>query len=139
MKYGKGFNLVNLLLLLVMKKQCYLLVFLILASTSWSTAQSLFEFKLVNKTGLPYYGAYLTATDTKEWGANILTPRVLEDEAEVDLKVKVLPNSGCKWDLKMTEYDSEKTWVLLKGLDLCKASVLTLFIEEDGDYGFKID
>jgi hypothetical protein len=49
--------------------------------------------------------------------------------AEVDIKVKVLPNSGCKWDLKMAEYDCKKTWVLLKGLNLCKAFKVTLFIE----------
>ncbi len=61
------------------------------------------------------------------------------DEAEVEIKVKLLPNSSCKWDLKMTEDDNESTWVILKGIDLCKASILTLFIEEDGDYGFKID
>jgi hypothetical protein len=127
------------LLPLSVKKQLVLLVLLILASTTWSSAQSLLEFNLVNKTGLPFYGVYLTATDTEVWEGNILKQPVMLDEAEVEIKVKVLPNSSCKWDLKMTEYDSEKTWILLKGLDLCKASILTLFIEEDGDYGFKID
>ncbi len=122
-----------------MKKHLFLLVFIILVSTTWSTAQSLLEFRIVNKTGLPFYGLYLTAANTNEWEGNMLTQGMMEDEEEVDIKVKVLPNPGCKWDLKMTEYNSEKTWILLKGLDLCKASILTLFIEEDGDYGFKIE
>jgi hypothetical protein len=122
------------------KKQLFLFVFIfLLCTTTWSTAQSLLKFKIINKTGLSFYGIYVTATDSKQWEGNILPQVVMEDEEEVDIKVIVLPNPGCKWDLKMTEYDNENTWVILKGLDLCKASILTLFIEEDGDYGFKID
>lgn len=127
------------LLPLSVKKQLVLLVLLILANITRSSAQSLHEFKLVNKTGLPFYGVYLTATDTKVWEGNILTQPVILDEAEVKIKVQLLPNSSCKWDLKMTEDDNESTWIILKGIDLCKASILTLFIEEDGDYGFQIE
>ena len=68
-----------------MKKQILLIVALVFAATTWTQAQTVLDFKLVNKTGFTFYAVYLTDTDTEDWGEDILPDAMVEDGDVVDI------------------------------------------------------
>jgi len=45
----------------------------------------------------------------------------------------------CIWDLRLTHDESEEDWIYIEEIDLCEVSILTLYIDEDGDYAFKVE
>lgn len=123
-----------------MKKHLLLLVALVFAATTWTQAQTVLDFKLVNKTGSSFYAVYLTDTDTEDWGEDILPDAMVEDGDVVDITFDYVDDETiCTWDLKLTEDESEETWVYLKELDLCDAKIVTIYLDEDGEYAFKIE
>jgi hypothetical protein len=123
-----------------MKKQILLLVALVFAATTWTQAQTVLDFKLVNKTGQTFYAVYLTDTDTEDWGEDILPDAMVEDGDVVDITFDYVDDETiCTWDLKLTEDASEETWVYLSELDLCEAKIVTIYIDEDGEYAFEIE
>jgi len=123
-----------------MKKQILLLVALVFAATTWTQAQTVLDFKLVNKTGQTFYAVDLTDTDTEDWGEDILPDAMVEDGDVVDITFDYVDDETiCTWDLKLTEDASEETWVYLSELDLCEAKIVTIYIDEDGEYAFEIE
>lgn len=123
-----------------MKKHVLLLVALVFAATTWTHAQTVLDFKLVNKTGSSFYAVYLTDTDTEDWGKDILPEDIVEDGDVVDITFDYVDDETiCTWDLKLTEDESEETWVYLTELDLCDAKIVTIYLDEDGEYAFKIE
>jgi len=123
-----------------MKKQLFLIVALVFAATTWTQAQTVLDFKLVNKTGNTFYAVYLTDTDTEDWGEDILPDAMVEDGDVIDITFDYIDDETiCTWDLKLTEDASEETWVYLDALDLCEAKIVTIYIDEDGEYAFLIE
>jgi hypothetical protein len=123
-----------------MKKHTMLLVALVFAATTWTQAQTVLNFKLVNKTGGDFFSVYLTEHETKNWGEDILPNDIVEDGDTIDIKFKyVNAETLCVWDLKLTHDESEKDYIYINKIDLCEVSVLTLYIDEDGNYAFKVD
>ena len=123
-----------------MRKQLVLIVALVFAATSWTQAQTVLDFKLVNKTGNTFYAVYLTDTDTEDWGEDILPDAMVEDGDVIDITFDYTDDETiCTWDLKLTEDASEETWVYLTELDLCEAKIVTIYIDEDGEYAFEIE
>jgi len=123
-----------------MKKQLVLIVALVFAATTWTQAQTVLDFKLVNKTGHAFYAVYLTDTDTEDWGEDILPDDIVEDEAVIDITFDYIDDETiCTWDLKLTKDASEEEWVYLDALDLCEAKIVTIYIAEDGKYAFEIE
>ena len=123
-----------------MKKQLLLLVALVFAATTWTQAQTVLDFKLVNNTGYTFYAVYLTYTDTEDWGEDILPDAMVEDGDVIDISFDYVDDETiCTWDLKLTEDASEETWVYLNELDLCEAKIVTIYIDEDGEYAFEIE
>lgn len=83
---------------------------------------------------------YLTDTDTEDWGEDILPQDIVEDGDVIDISFDYTDDETiCTWDLKLTEDESEETWVYLTELDLCDAKIVTIYIDEDGEYAFKIE
>ena len=123
-----------------MKKHILLLVALIFAATTWTQAQTVLDFKLVNNTGEDFYGVYLTETTTDNWGEDILPQDIVEDGAVVSVTFEYIDDETlCIWDLRLTHDESEEDWIYIEEIDLCEVSVLTLYIDEDGDYAFKVE
>ncbi|MEY2706103.1 MAG: hypothetical protein RL407_2165 [Bacteroidota bacterium] len=123
-----------------MKKHILLLVALIFAATTWTQAQTVLDFKLVNNTGEDFYGVYLTETTTDNWGEDILPQDIVEDGAVVSVTFEYVDDETlCIWDLRLTHDESEEEWIYIEEIDLCEVSVLTLYIDEDGDYAFKVE
>jgi hypothetical protein len=123
-----------------MKKQLVLIVALLFAATTWTQAQTVLDFKLVNNTGHSFYAVYLTDTDTEDWGEDILPDDIVEDEAVIDIEFDYVDDETiCTWDLKLTKDASEEEWVYLDALDLCEAKIVTIYIDEDGEYAFEIE
>mgnify|MGYP000657377680 FL=1 len=123
-----------------MKKHILLLVALVFAATTWTQAQTVLDFKLVNKTGQTFYAVYLTDTDTEDWGEDILPDAMVEDGDVIDISFDYVDDETiCTWDLKLTEDESEETWVYLNEIDLCGTKIVTIYIDEDGEYAFEIE
>jgi len=123
-----------------MKKHILLLVALVFAATTWTQAQTVLDFKLVNNTGKDFYGVYLTETTTDNWGEDILPQDIVRDGAIVDISFEYVDDETlCEWDLRLTHDASEEEYIYINEIDLCEVSVLTLYIDEDGDYAFKVE
>lgn len=123
-----------------MKKHILLLVAFVFAATTWTQAQTVLDFKLVNNTGKDFYAVYLTDTGTQDWGEDILPAKIVEDGATIDIKFEYVDDETlCIWDLRLTHDESEEEYIYINEIDLCEVSVLTLYIDEDGDYAFKVE
>jgi hypothetical protein len=123
-----------------MKKHILLLVALVFAATTWTQAQTILDFKLVNNTGEDFYAVYLTETTTTNWGEEIFPEDIVEDGATIDITFKYVNDETlCIWDLRLTHDESEEDYIYINEIDLCDVSVLTLYIDEDGDYAFKVE
>ena len=123
-----------------MKKHILLLVTLVFAATAWTQAQTVLDFKLVNNTGEDFYAVYLTETTTDNWGEDILPQDIVRDGAIVDITFEYVDDETlCIWDLRLTHDASEEDYIYINEIDLCEVSVLTLYIDEDGDYAFKVE
>lgn len=123
-----------------MKKHILLLVTLVFAATTWTQAQTVLDFKLVNNTGKDFYAVYLTETTTDNWGEDILPQDIVRDGAIIDITFEYVDDETlCEWDLRLTHDESEEDYIYINEIDLCEVSVLTLYIDEDGDYAFKVE
>jgi hypothetical protein len=123
-----------------MKKQLVLIVALVFAATTWTQAQTVLDFQLVNDTGKDFYAVYLTDTDTQDWGEDILPEDIVKDGDTIDITFEdVDGNSLCSWDLRLTHDASEVDYIYINQIDLCEVSILTLYIDEGGEYAFKVE
>lgn len=123
-----------------MKKQLLLIVAFVFAATTFTQAQTVLDFKLHNKTGYSFYAVYLTDTETQNWGEDILPDAMVEDGDVIDITFDYINDETiCTWDLKLTEDESEETWVYLNDLNLCDAKIVTIYIDEAGEYAFEIE
>ena len=123
-----------------MKKHILLLVALVFAATTWTQAQTVLDFKLVNNTGEDFYAVYLTETNTQDWGEDILPADIVEDGDIIAIKFEYVGDETlCIWDLMLTHDESEEEYIYINEIDLCEVSVLTLYIDEDGNYAFKVE
>ncbi len=124
-----------------MKKHILLSVALIFAATTWTQGQTtILDFKLVNNTGKDFYAVYLTETTTENWGEDILPEDIVEDGAVIDITFKYVNGETlCIWDLRLTHDESELKYIAINEIDLCEVSVLTLYIDEDGEYAYKVE
>ena len=83
-----------------MKKHILLLVTLVFAATTWSQAQTILDFKLVNNTGEDFYAVYLTETTTKNWGEDILPEDIVKDGDTIEITFEYIDDETlCSWDL----------------------------------------
>ena len=123
-----------------MKKQLLLIVALVFAATTWTQAQTVLDFQLVNDTGKDFYAVYLTDTDTQDWGEDILPDEIVKDGDTIDITFEdVDGNSLCVWDLRLTHDASEEDYIYINEIDLCEVSILTLYIDENGEYAYKVE
>ncbi len=123
-----------------MKKHILLLVAFVFAATTWTQAQTVLDFKLVNNTGEDFYAVYLTETNTQDWGEDILPADIVEDGDIIAIKFEYVDDETlCIWDLRLTHDESEEEYIYINEIDLCEVSVLTLYIDEDGNYAFKVE
>ena len=65
---------------------------------------------------------------------------MVEDGDVIDISFDYVDDETiCTWDLKLTEDESEETWVYLNEIDLCGTKIVTIYIDEDGEYAFEIE
>jgi hypothetical protein len=123
-----------------MKKQLVLIVALVFTATTWTQAQTVLDFQLVNETGEDFYAVYLSDTDTQDWGEDILPQDIVKNGATIDITFQdVDGNTLCLWDLRLTHDETEEDYIYITEIDLCEVSILTLYIDEKGDYAFKVE
>ena len=104
-----------------MKFRCFL--FILLLSIASAFANDL-DFTLVNQTGRSFEGLYITASDNKDWNANILVNgEVLAAGGKIQVRFK---NDAKQefWDFNLV--DDEGLSVTFKKVDLAGVHTVTL-------------
>jgi hypothetical protein len=124
-----------------MKKYLLILFTLFFVTNTIMQAQTALNFKLVNDTGKDIYEVHLTELDSERLKENILPKNVLKAGDSVSIKFSYINNETiCEWDLKLThDKKEEQTWIEVKKIDLCEVNFLIIYIDEDGQYAFKLE
>jgi hypothetical protein len=103
-------------------KFCYLL-FIFLISVANTFANDL-DFTLVNETGRSFEGLYITASDNKDWDANILLDgKVLTAGGKISVRFKNDAESET-WDFNLV--DDEGLSVTFDKIRLAGVDTVTL-------------
>jgi hypothetical protein len=104
-----------------MKFRFFLLIFVL--SVANTLANDL-DFTLVNQTGRSFEGLYITASDNKDWDANILiNGEVLAAGGKIQVRFKKDAKSEF-WDFNLV--DDEGLVVTFNKVDLAGADTVTL-------------
>jgi hypothetical protein len=100
-----------------------LFFFLLLLSVTSGFANDL-DFTLVNETGRSFEGLYITASDNKDWDANLLiNGEVLAAGANIQVRFKNNAKSEF-WDFNLV--DDEGLSVTFNKVDLAGVDTVTL-------------
>jgi hypothetical protein len=103
--------------------KCRFFVFILLLSVTSVLANDL-DFTLVNQTGRSFEGLYITASDNKDWDANILVNgEVLAAGGKISVRFKNDANSET-WDFNLV--DDEGLSVTFEKVRLAGADTVTL-------------
>jgi hypothetical protein len=95
-----------------------------------ASAQSVLDFKVVNKTGLTLYSLHVGESTSSEWGDDLLPEDLIEHGDEVEIKFKRGSETTCKWDFLVTKDADAKNSVAVMDINLCDVSVVTLTMED---------
>jgi hypothetical protein len=88
-------------------------------------AESVLDFKLVNKTGYGIKAIHIGPSSQKDWGENILSES-LEDGEAVDITFQPKAGNIAKWDLLVSWDDPEDPDVYWIGYTLSEITTITL-------------
>jgi len=88
-------------------------------------AESVLDFKLVNKTGYGIKAIHIGPSSQKDWGENILSES-LEDGEAVDITFQPKAGNIAKWDLLVSWDDPEDPDVYWIGYKLSEINTITL-------------
>lgn len=94
--------------------------------------ESQLDFKLVNKTGYDIKALYISPTNVKDWGTNVID-NGLADGASVDIEFQPKAARTVKWDLMVSWEDTDDPDVYWTGYDLSKISTITLKYDRKAD------
>ena len=109
-------------------------LFILLLSVSNALANDL-DFTLVNQTGRSFEGLYITASDNKDWDANLLDGKVLAAGGKIQVRFKRDAKSEF-WDFNLV--DDEGLSVTFNKVDL--AGVDTVMLKDvDGTITAEIE
>jgi hypothetical protein len=104
-----------------MKFRFFLLIFLLSVASAFAND---LDFTLVNQTGRSFEGLYITASDNKDWDANILLDgKVLTAGGNIQVRFKNDAKSEF-WDLNLV--DDEGLSVTFNKVDLAGVDTVTL-------------
>jgi len=96
--------------------------FFILLSIANAFASDL-DFTLVNETSRSFEGLYITASDNRDWDANLLNGKVLAAPGKIRVRFKNDANSAT-WDFNLV--DNEGLSVTFKKVNLAGVDTVTL-------------
>src|ERR1051325_942985 len=104
-----------------MKFRCFLLSFLLAIASVFAND---LDFTLINQTGRSFEGLYITASDNKDWDANILlNGKVLAAGGTISVRFKNDANSET-WDFNLV--DDEGLSVTFNKVKLAGVDTVTL-------------
>jgi hypothetical protein len=105
---------------------------LFLGAASYLSAESDYDFTLVNATGYDIDAVYLSPSSQESWGNDVMGQDVLVNGMTV--KIVFHPSAqAASWDLKVKWRDPGYPAVVWHGLDLAKINKLTLKYNKDTD------
>jgi hypothetical protein len=104
-----------------MKFRCFLFVLLLGVTSAFAND---LDFTLVNHTGRSFEGLYITASDNKDWDANLLLDgKVLAAGGKISVRFKNDARSGT-WDFNLV--DDEGLSVTFDKVKLAGVDTVTL-------------
>jgi len=104
-----------------MKFRCFLLILLLGVASAFAND---LDFTLVNQTGRSFEGLYITASDNKDWDANLLFDgKVLAAGGKINVRFKNDANSET-WDFNLV--DDEGLSVTFDKMRLAGVDMVTL-------------
>lgn len=107
----------------MLKKLAFAVLFVLGLAAAPAEAQSQYDFTLVNKTGYGIKEVYVAPTASDEWGDNILS-ETLENNEELAIEFHPKANAA-KWDLMITWVDGGDS-VYWRGYKLAEVNKITL-------------
>ncbi|NJL14361.1 MAG: hypothetical protein HC913_16015 [Microscillaceae bacterium] len=122
-----------------MKKFACLFALLALFQIANVQAQSVLDFKLVNRTGEILWGMYVSSSNDLDWGNDIIPKDFLENGASVNVRFNASSDAECEWDIKLTRDILGEDFVTIDGVDLCSLFTLTIYKNDEGEYYYKVD
>src|SRR5437867_2820796 len=90
------------------------------------------DFTLVNKTGYDIKAVYLSPTNAKDWGANVLKDGLADVSRSTSSSTRKAA-SVVKWDLMVSWEDEDDPDVYWIGYDLSKINKITLKYDRKAD------
>jgi len=108
------------------------LVMALIFSVSTAFAQQARQdFTLLNKTGYDIREIYVSPTQSRDWGADIIGTDMLVDGnfANVTFNRNA---TACRWDLKVV-YDDDGSEAIWNNIDLCRISKITIRYNRKSD------
>ena len=103
------------------------LILFMLLSVARALASDL-DFMLINQTTRSFEGVYITASDNKDWDANLLrNGKVLAAGGKIDVRFKSAETSPT-WDLNLV--DDQGLSITFNGVNLTNADTVTLKVVE---------
>src|SRR5215472_18028750 len=104
-----------------MKFRCFLFILLLTLTNAFAND---LDFTLVNQTGRSFEGLYITASDNKDWDANILLDgKVLSAGGKISVRFKNDAKSEM-WDFNLV--DDEGLVVTFNKVNLAGVDTVTL-------------
>jgi hypothetical protein len=90
-------------------------------------AQARQDFTLINRTGYTIDQVFVSPSNQRSWGRDVLGQDILESGQQVSI---TFPRAAtaCQWDLKVVYNDGDQTeWIGRNGFNLCQISRITLY------------
>ncbi|MDR0448659.1 MAG: hypothetical protein LBH07_08315 [Treponema sp.] len=96
-----------------MKKILLAGIFLVLGTLALS-AQNLPTIRIVNNTGYPIYGLFVSPASSDVWGEELLGEEILEDGQTITYRLPQPLNQENKYDIMLVDEDEDcyKKWNL---------------------------
>jgi len=109
-----------------------IVIFVVIGLSNNTFAQTILDFKVVNKTGIPFYSLYVGASSSEDWGKDLLPEDILDNDEEMEIKFTRGEITDCKWDIWMDKDANAKTHVTVMSVDLCEVSEIIFTMNDKG-------
>jgi hypothetical protein len=118
-----------------MIKKFFMALALVFICSAASYAQQ-GTIRLVNQSGIDFYGVMMSASDDDEW-EDIMGDETLDNGDAVRVTVT---NKNAAWDIRFfVNPDEEDGYVEFQGITFGRYTTLTLFIDDDGDLAYSLE
>lgn len=96
------------------------------------------EFYIENFTGQDLYGLYVSASDEKEWGDDLLPNDYFEAGDLILVSIPIFRRTICDHDILVTYGDNEEGEIIFEEIDFCRLTKLVFYTKNNKIY-YKVE